>query len=89
MFGLIHFISTDGSLICSSVSQHYGGITKTWSDGTIYCSLPTANLVHQQLGVEMKYLHVSFCTHEMNASCCLELISSHQVSQILLNSQFQ
>lgn len=37
--------------------QHYGGIAKNWSDGTIYCSLPTANLVHQQLRVEKKYLH--------------------------------
>jgi len=38
-------------------SDHYGGIGKTWSEGTIYCSLPTANLVHTQLGVDMKYLH--------------------------------
>jgi len=38
-------------------SDHYGGISKTWSDGAIYCSLPTANLVHQQLGVDKRYLH--------------------------------
>ncbi|KAL7534648.1 hypothetical protein ACHAXR_006011 [Thalassiosira sp. AJA248-18] len=38
-------------------SDHYGGITKTWSAGTVYCSLPTANLVHQQLGVDKRYLH--------------------------------
>ena len=37
--------------------QHYGGIGKTWCDGTIYCSLPTANSVHQQLGVDKRYLH--------------------------------
>ncbi|KAL7553827.1 hypothetical protein ACHAWF_017172 [Thalassiosira exigua] len=38
-------------------SDHYGGITKTWSEGIIYCSLPTANLVHQQLGVDKRFLH--------------------------------
>jgi len=38
-------------------SDHYGGITKTWEYGTIYCSLPTAELVTQQLGVDRKYLH--------------------------------
>jgi len=38
-------------------SDHYGGITKDWNCGTIYCSLPTANLVNQQLGVEKKWLH--------------------------------
>ena len=37
--------------------QHYGGISKGWDHGTIYCSLPTANLVNQQLGVDKKYLH--------------------------------
>ncbi|KAL3815300.1 hypothetical protein ACHAXA_006802 [Cyclostephanos tholiformis] len=37
--------------------DHYGGISKNWNDGTIYCSLPTANLVIQQLGVDKKYLH--------------------------------
>ena len=38
-------------------SDHYGGITSSWDAGIIYCSLPTAKLVHQQLGVDMKYLH--------------------------------
>jgi DNA cross-link repair 1A protein len=37
--------------------DHYGGITKQWNAGIIYCSLETANLVHQQLGVDRKYLH--------------------------------
>ena len=39
------------------VPDHYGGITSSWHTGTIYCSLPTANLVNQQLGVDKKYLH--------------------------------
>lgn len=38
-------------------SDHYGGITKNWNAGVIYCSLETANLVHQKLGVDKKYLH--------------------------------
>ncbi|GKY93163.1 hypothetical protein MPSEU_000284300 [Mayamaea pseudoterrestris] len=38
-------------------SDHYGGITKTWNVGTIYCSIGTANLVNQQLGVDRQYLH--------------------------------
>ena len=38
-------------------SDHYGGIDKSWNAGIIYCSLPTANLVAQQLGVDKKYLH--------------------------------
>lgn len=38
-------------------SDHYGGITKSWNLGVIYCSLPTAALVSQQLGVDKKYLH--------------------------------
>jgi DNA cross-link repair 1A protein len=38
-------------------SDHYGGITRTWNTGIIYCSQPTANLVHDQLGVERHYLH--------------------------------
>ena len=38
-------------------SDHYGGITKHWNMGTIYCSVPTANLVHSQLGVPKQYIH--------------------------------
>ena len=38
-------------------SDHYGGITKTWNAGTIYCSLPTATLVHEQLRVDKKFIH--------------------------------
>eukprot|EP00797_Seminavis_robusta_P014567 Sro21_g014560.1 cross-link repair 1A protein (670) ;mRNA; r:41431-43440 len=38
-------------------SDHYGGITRTWQAGVIYCSLPTANLVHERLGVDRHYLH--------------------------------
>jgi DNA cross-link repair 1A protein len=38
-------------------SDHYGGITSSWNAGIIYCSLPTATLVNQQLGVDKKYLH--------------------------------
>jgi DNA cross-link repair 1A protein len=38
-------------------SDHYGGITKQWNEGIIYCSAPTANLVNQQLGVEKRFLH--------------------------------
>ena len=38
-------------------SDHYGGITKDWKAGTIYCSLSTANLVHERLGVEREFLH--------------------------------
>jgi DNA cross-link repair 1A protein len=38
-------------------SDHYGGIDKSWRAGTIYCSIPTANLVNQQLGVDRQYIH--------------------------------
>jgi DNA cross-link repair 1A protein len=38
-------------------SDHYGGITKSWNAGIIYCSVVTANLVHEQLGVDRQYLH--------------------------------
>jgi DNA cross-link repair 1A protein len=38
-------------------SDHYGGIVKSWNSGIIYCSLPTANLVSQQLGVDRKFIH--------------------------------
>lgn len=38
-------------------SDHYGGITKSWTKGIIYCSFATANLVHEQLGVPRDFLH--------------------------------
>jgi Cft2 family RNA processing exonuclease len=38
-------------------SDHYCGITKSWNTGIIYCSIGTANLVNQQLGVDRQYLH--------------------------------
>lgn len=38
-------------------SDHYGGILKGWDCGTIFCSLPTANLVHERLGVAREFLH--------------------------------
>lgn len=38
-------------------SDHYGGISSSWDAGTIYCSLPTAKLVSQQLRVNKKFLH--------------------------------
>eukprot|EP00536_Pseudo-nitzschia_multiseries_P000674 jgi/Psemu1/233899/estExt_Genewise1.C_80150 len=38
-------------------ADHYGGIASSWDHGTIYCSLATASLVSQQLGVDKKYLH--------------------------------
>jgi DNA cross-link repair 1A protein len=38
-------------------ADHYGGITKNWKYGTIYCSHITASLVQSQLGVESHHLH--------------------------------
>ncbi|KAL3935950.1 MAG: hypothetical protein SGBAC_008637 [Bacillariaceae sp.] len=38
-------------------ADHYGGITSGWSAGIIYCSVPTATLVSQQLGVDKKFIH--------------------------------
>ena len=37
-------------------SDHYIGLTATWSNGPIYCSRPTANLVKQQLRVDPKWV---------------------------------
>lgn len=37
-------------------SDHYIGLTSTWSHGPIYCSRVTANLVRQQLRVDPKYV---------------------------------
>lgn len=37
-------------------SDHYIGLTSTWTHGPIYCSRPTANLVKQQLRVDPAYV---------------------------------
>lgn len=37
-------------------SDHYIGLTSTWTHGPIYCSKVTANLVKQQLRVDPKYV---------------------------------
>ncbi|KAJ5085089.1 DNA cross-link repair protein pso2/snm1 [Penicillium argentinense] len=37
-------------------SDHYIGLTRSWSHGPIYCSRPTANLVRQNLRVDPKWL---------------------------------
>ncbi|KAG9688041.1 DRMBL-domain-containing protein, partial [Aureobasidium melanogenum] len=37
-------------------SDHYVGLTSTWSHGSIYCSKVTANLVKQQLRVNPEYV---------------------------------
>jgi DNA cross-link repair 1A protein len=41
----------------SSLLYPHCRMTKKWDAGVIYCSLPTANLVCQQIGVDRKYLH--------------------------------
>ncbi|CAI5724999.1 unnamed protein product [Hyaloperonospora brassicae] len=38
-------------------SDHYGGITKDFDCGIIYCNEITAKLVVQELGVQQKYVH--------------------------------
>ncbi|OWZ07106.1 DNA cross-link repair protein [Phytophthora megakarya] len=38
-------------------SDHYGGLTKDFDCGVIYCNEITAKLVVQELGVHMKYVH--------------------------------
>uniref|UniRef100_M4BL48 Metallo-beta-lactamase domain-containing protein n=1 Tax=Hyaloperonospora arabidopsidis (strain Emoy2) TaxID=559515 RepID=M4BL48_HYAAE len=38
-------------------SDHYGGITKDFDCGVIYCNEVTAKLVVQELGVQQKYVH--------------------------------
>lgn len=39
-------------------ADHYGGLTKAWCAGIIYCSSVTATLVQQNLGIGRQYLHV-------------------------------
>ncbi|EEY69548.1 DNA cross-link repair protein, putative [Phytophthora infestans T30-4] len=38
-------------------SDHYGGLTKNFDCGIIYCNEITARLVVQELGVQSKYIH--------------------------------
>ncbi|KAG1692860.1 hypothetical protein DVH05_024149 [Phytophthora capsici] len=38
-------------------SDHYGGLSKTFDCGIIYCNEITAKLVVQELGVQSKYVH--------------------------------
>ncbi|KAF8456002.1 DNA repair metallo-beta-lactamase-domain-containing protein [Terfezia claveryi] len=37
-------------------SDHYGGLTSTWSHGLIWCTKVTANLVRQKLGVDGRWV---------------------------------
>eukprot|EP01137_Pigoraptor_chileana_P011125 Opistho-2@61522 len=39
-------------------SDHYGGLSKGWSHGPIYCTAPTANLAEASLGVKREFLVV-------------------------------
>ena len=51
-------------------SDHYGGICSSWNSGIIYCSLITARLLNEQLGVDNKYLHpVKLNTPTVIESC--------------------
>lgn len=38
-------------------SDHYGGLSRKWTHGPIYCSSPTARLVCTKLGVDAQYVH--------------------------------
>lgn len=55
--GFNYIANTQNFFLSHFHSDHYGGITSSWDAGTIYCSLVTANLVSQQLGVNRKFLH--------------------------------
>jgi DNA cross-link repair 1A protein len=63
-------------------ADHYGGLTKGWSAGIIYCSSVTANLVQQQLGVSSKFLHVL----PMNQTMTLETRSGKRVNVTLIDA---
>ena len=63
-------------------SDHYGGLSKSWSAGIIYCSSVTANLVEQQLRVERKFIHVL----PMNQTVALETRSGRMVKVTLLDA---
>ncbi|RUS26736.1 DNA repair metallo-beta-lactamase-domain-containing protein [Jimgerdemannia flammicorona] len=49
--------SVGGVMLFHFHSDHYGGLTSTWTHGPIYCSTITANLVIQQLRVKPEYVH--------------------------------
>lgn len=63
-------------------SDHYGGLTKSWSAGIIYCSSVTANLVEQQLGVPRRYLHVL----PLNQTMTIETRSGRMVKVTLIDA---
>ena len=63
-------------------ADHYGGLTKSWSAGIIYCSSVTANLVQQQLYVPRQYLHVL----PMNQTVTLETRSGRKVKVTLIDA---
>ncbi|KAI9311947.1 DNA repair metallo-beta-lactamase-domain-containing protein [Dichotomocladium elegans] len=46
----------EGYFLSHYHSDHYHGLSKSWSNGPIYCSKVTANLVKQELGVGPHYV---------------------------------
>ncbi len=56
-FGTPYSSLTQNYFLTHFHADHYGGIGRSWNTGIIYCSLPTAELVAQQIGVDRKYLH--------------------------------
>lgn len=46
----------EGYFLSHFHTDHYGGLTGSWSHGPIYCSRVTGNLVRQQLKVDPKYV---------------------------------